>query len=187
MAVAVRTRRHTRRRLIPAWGLLLATIAVLSLSLRTANAAIAASGFAGGDLHLDDRAGTLVLGLHHMLPGDSVSGSVQVRARDLPLRYALTSSTTGAVRSALAEAVVLVIRSEGTSCVSGDGDVMYSGPLPTAAFGDASPGQQEGDRVLAAGRDEVLCFEAVLPATTGNALQATSATSTLTLRFEEAA
>jgi predicted ribosomally synthesized peptide with SipW-like signal peptide len=125
-----------------------------------------------------------------MAPGDNANGSVQVNnAGTLSLRYAVTS-TLSAGSVAFAGQLQLTIKEVGTSCAAFDGATLY-GP---AAFGGASvinlvgdptSGPQAGDRTLAAGANETLCFRVHLPTTTDNTHQGATAAVTFTFHAEQ--
>jgi hypothetical protein len=54
-----------------------------------------------------------------------------------------------------------------------------------AGFGDVTAGDDTGDRTLAAGANETLCFRVTLPGPTGNAFQAATTTTTFTFDAEQ--
>jgi hypothetical protein len=80
--------------------------------------------------------------------------------------------TTGG--AALAAALVLTIKTVGSSCADFDGITLFDGQLDKAAFGNEANG-----RPLAPATAEILCFRAALPIDTGNALQGRSTTIAL--------
>jgi len=87
----------------------------------------------------------------------------------------------------LRDELVLTVRDEGSGCGTFDGAVLYTGALSAAAFGDPAQGAQAGDRVLAAGADEVLCFRIALPIGSGNAFQDAATSATFTFSAEQTA
>jgi hypothetical protein len=112
-----------------------------------------------------------------MAPGDAYTTAITVAN---PGREAMTYtmshdpvSTGGALLSA---ALLITIKTVGSSCADDDGTILYDGPLDAAAFGSQGNG-----RPLAAATAEILCFRAALPLDAGNELQ--GAATTVTLSF----
>jgi hypothetical protein len=64
---------------------------------------------------------------------------------------------------------------------------VYTGALSAAAFGDPSQGGQAGDRTLAGGANEDLCFAWSLPLASGNGYQGATTTTTFTFNAEQTA
>jgi hypothetical protein len=91
------------------------------------------------------------------------------------MTYAMSSGPVAAAESPLAEALLLTVRTIGSSCADADGAILYDGPLADAALGSSRSG-----RSLAAATAEILCFRALLPLDSGNALQGADATVSLT-------
>ena len=114
----------------------------------------------------------VVVGLD-MQPNQSVIGGlILTNAGNVDLRYSMTSTTTGG--SGLARALEMTIKADVTlPCLGGfeeGGTIIYSGKLadisePTALFGNASIGQNPGDRVLFTGVSDFLCIKVLLPLT----------------------
>ncbi|MFH1140104.1 MAG: TasA family protein [Chloroflexota bacterium] len=127
-----------------------------------------------------------------MAPGDTVVGSLLVdNTSTLKLRYSVSSSATTSTPE-LKDQLVLTIKTGVTTCSTGgfdtDGTQLYTGDMDSTAgklVGDVTGGWQTGDRTLAAGVDETLCFKGALPIGTGNAYQiAPNNTATLTFTFD---
>ena len=139
--------------------------------------------------------GTLILGVNptstlvtfaNMAPGDQVTQPLAVTNHGtLELRYAITSNSTNEDTKDLAAVMQLQIKADVTDCTNmglgSSGSALYSGTVNAASVGDPTQGPQPGDRTLAAGASEVLCFNASLPLTTTNAY--TQATTTTTFNF----
>ena len=113
------------------------------------------------------------LSLANMAPGDAVERSVTVsNAGTLPLRYAMTVIV--ADRETLGASMQLVVTTTGDpddGCGVG-GDVIYSGPLASAAIGNPRLGPDFRDRVLDVGDSEALCLRATFLPPQGDNRQA---------------
>lgn len=75
-----------------------------------------------------------------------------------------------------------------TNLPSTAGDLAAATPAvgsPVKFIGDATQGQQTGDRTLGAGSGEALCMQVTLPKTAGNADQGASATFSLAFNAEQ--
>ena len=128
------------------------------------------------DLATGGRDGTL--SARDMVPGDTASGAVTVvNSGNRPLTYAMRQNLAPAAGAALAAALVLTIKSIGSSCADFDGAILYEGPLDKAAIGSDASG-----RSLAAATAEILCFRVELPIEADNALQRTATMVTLSFR-----
>lgn len=125
-----------------------------------------------------------------MAPGDEVFGSMLVtNSGAVDGRYAVTSVTT---EDLLASEMELTIwEPAGTDaesrCVTPEAGAVLYGPDALGStrgihvIGDPAQGEQPGDRTLAAGASEALCFKVTLPLSAGNELQ--GLTSVPTFRF----
>ena len=102
-----------------------------------------------------------------MFPGDSGEQTVTVENDGTgELRYAMTSTETDP-DGLLAQMTVEI--SAGTCAAPGAS--LYSGSFAAAALGNVAQGADPGDRVVAAGDTDSLCFAWALPLGTGNAFQ----------------
>jgi hypothetical protein len=118
-----------------------------------------------------------------MAPGDAVTATVTIaNPSRIPMSYTMSTSQVSAAGAALSAALVLTIKTVGSSCDDNDGTTLYSGPLDQAAFGSPGDGLP-----LAAATAEILCFRAVLPISGGNELQGATTTVTLTFGVTEPA
>jgi hypothetical protein len=123
-----------------------------------------------------------------MMPGDVINGTLVVSNTGTgALRYAMSSSSTNTDSKGLAAQMTLAIKTIGTGCTNFDGTSVYSGALGSALFGSSTAGADTGDRSLAAGLNETLCFRASLPIASGNAYQAATTTTTFTFDAEQTA
>lgn len=169
-----------------------------SLALFTDQEIEAANDFSTGSIDLVTTApGLVVITMTDMAPGDEVTGPLNVaNAGTLEFRYSLESVTT---ENVLAAELDLTIREGVTTCDDAnwdaDGTVVYAtgdlgaNPGPLAIFGDPAqtPGGDPGDRVLAAGANEDLCFNVTLPLAATNASQGLATTATFTFDAEQTA
>ncbi|HYN88879.1 MAG TPA: hypothetical protein VER55_10125 [Ardenticatenaceae bacterium] len=124
--------------------------------------------------------------MSNLVPGDSFTARLTVaNGGTLGLRYAMSTSTTG--DTTLASSLQLTIRAKTANpCSSLDGSVLYGpGSLNVAAIGNPAYGVDGGDRTLAAGSSEDLCFRVELPPTSGTSLQGKSVTPTFTFAGEQ--
>lgn len=182
---------------------ILATLAVLflagtifsiaSLALFSDQETVAGNAFATGTVDLLATPATAVVTASAMAPGDQVTAPLDIaNSGTLELRYSATSVTT---ENVLAGQLDLTIKTGVTVCDDAnwttDGTVIYNGVLGTTGtstlFGSSVQGAQAGDRVLAAGANEVLCVNVSLPLATGNASQGVNTTATFTFDAEQTA
>ena len=166
-------------------SLTIGTLGASAVSLATFTDSKASSGsFTSGTVVLGVSPATLFT-LTSIMPGDSGSASLTVsNAGTGQLRYALTSASTNADLKSLRDQIALTVKA-GTC--PGAGGNLFSGALSAAAIGDVTPGNQAGDRTLAASTSEQLCFAWSLPIATGNAYQGAATTTTFTFTAEQTA
>ena len=123
-----------------------------------------------------------------MMPGDVASDSLTIsNAGNATFRYAMSTVAT----NALGNQLTIAVRAEdvGGGCAAFTGAVIVAGgtTLNGAGFGSAVQGQQAGDRALAGGASEVLCFKVTLPLNTANAFQGATSIATFTFVAEQTA
>jgi hypothetical protein len=195
-----RRRRRRNRRILGLLLLLLLLIpslgtSYLTLALFTDQETVTAD-FSTGTIALDAaKIDALVLTTSGLMPGDQVTDDVVVENDgNAELRYAMSTSSTdpgGTLRAVLTLTVKTVDATTPlVPCDDFDGaSTLYDGVLgaSTAAFGDPTAGDDTGDRTLAAGANETLCFRVTLPSGTGNGYQGTSTTTTFTFDAEQTA
>lgn len=129
----------------------------------------------------------LLMQVSGMLPGDRHSGVLTVANLGVDtLRYAIVSNSSDPDRRGLRDVLFAEVRSEGGGCEAFDGQLLYSGPLTGAGFGDPAAGQQAGDRLLGAAERDLICVQVTLPETAGNRHQRSSTTATFTVVAEHA-
>ena len=154
----------------------------LSLALFTDSQAVTGNAFTTGTIDISTTPATALFTVSNMMPGDTRSQSIGVNnAGTGALRYAI--STAVVTGPALAGQLQLEIFA-GATCT---GTPLYSGALGSAALGSNVQGAQPGDRSLAGGANETLCFTATLPLATGNSFQNTSTNVTFTFDAEQTA
>ena len=136
-------------------------------------------------------AGTVILGVSPstaftatgILPGASGSQTVVVSNTGTgDLRYAMSSSSTNVDTKGLAAQIDLTIKQG--ACPS-SGTTVFTGKLSTAGFGSNVQGANAGDRNIAAGSTENLCFAWSFPLASGNTLQGAATTATFTFDAEQ--
>ncbi|MBI3745612.1 MAG: hypothetical protein HY264_03655 [Chloroflexi bacterium] len=190
MDQATNSKTGSRRRRV---GLiaLLAGSALLTLGSSISTLAVftdsktATGSFSAGTVSLT-LSPTTVFTAAAVFPGDAGTQTVAVTNSGTgTLRYAVTTSATNADGLGLAGQLQLTIA---TGACPVSGTVLY-GPaaLGSAAFGNPATGNQSGDRVLAGGASENLCFAWSLPSGTGNAFQGAATTATFTFASEQTA
>ncbi len=164
------------------------------LALFTDTATVDANTFTTGTIDLTQAPVTAAIGFANMAPGDATAGAITVtNSGTLPLRYAVTSATTEDVLAAQldlsvrieASAAACSSSSTGVPILYGPGDLGSTAVVPV--IGNTTQGNQAGDRILAAGASEVLCFQARLPITTSNAFQGLTTTATFAFQAEQVA
>jgi len=181
---------------------LAATIVVLALAagavslsigaLFTDTGSVPSNTFTTGTVDISTSPASAVVTFSTMAPGDQVTGAITVtNSGSLAQRYAVTGTTT---ENTLAAQLDLTIKSGVTTCTnagfSTDGTVVY-GPgdlgntTPINLIGNPAQGAQAGDRALAAGANEALCFNVSLPLGTGNAYQGLASTATFDFQAEQ--
>lgn len=153
--------------------------------------------FSTGTVMLDDvKIDALILTTSGMVPGDTVTDDVVVENDgSVQLRYALSTSSTNADTKSLRDALTLIVKTidattPASPCNDFDGTSVLAATVlgaSTAGFGNAAAGAHAGDRVLAAGANETLCFRVTLPSGTSNAYQAATTTTTFTFDAEQTA
>lgn len=186
-----RTGVEKRRKRRGAAILLLAAASVLTIGAGSFSLAIftdtatATGAFSTGSIDINTNPSALFT-VTGIFPGDSGSASLTVSNGGTgTLRYAMTTAATNTDTKDLRDQLQLSILA-GT-CPGGGAPLGGAGALSGAAFGNPAQGAQAGDRTLAAGANEDLCFAWSLPSTTGNAFQTATTTATFTFAAEQTA
>ena len=179
---------HPRRRRRFAALLALALVSgslgagALSLAIFTDSQAVTGNAFATGTIDISTTPATALFSVSNMMPGDTSSQTIVVNnAGTGAMRYAIsTAVVTGPTLAAQLQLAVYA----GATCT---GTALYNGALSVAAVGSNVQGPDTGDRSLAGGSNETLCFKATLPLSTGNTFQNTSTGVTFTFDAEQTA
>lgn len=182
--------RYRKGRVVASSGMLLAGVWGSAMALFTDAESVATGSFTTGRVGIGVTPVSTSLALANMAPGDKVTATVTVsNDGTLDLRYAATSVAGG--DAGLASALAVTVKSGVTDCsnggFSGSGAAVAGGTLSALSFGNATPGAQAGDRSLAPGGAEVLCFQVALPTSAANALQGKTASATFTFSAEQTA
>lgn len=164
---------------------------MMSLALFTDDAMLEDNTFTAGTIELSTTPASALFSVTSMMPGDVSYGQLTVsNDGSAELRYSMTSSSTDPDTKALAAALNVEIREKAAGTCSADftgAVVLASTPLSSAAFGDASAGQDTGDRVLAVSTSEDVCFRVSLPGSAGDSYQGATTTTTFTFQAEQTA
>jgi spore coat-associated protein N len=185
----------TRRKLaatIVVLALLAAVLTAGALAVFTDTQSVGANTFSTGNVDISTTPASALVTFAGMLPGDQVTAPITVtNGGSADLRYAIASTTT---ENALAAQLDLTVKSGVATCTNAGfgatGSVVYAtGDLGSMAgvnlVGNASQGAQAGDRNLAAGANEALCFSVSLPLSTGNAFASLTSTATFAFAAEQ--
>ena len=173
-------------------GLLSMLSGLAGLAVFTDSASVAANTFVTGTIEISTSPSTAYVTFSDMAPGDTVQPDAGIVVSNdsstLEMRYAITSTTTEDV---LAAALDLTIREidvtvPSTPCDDFDGAVIYAtNDLGSTGgidvVGNPAQGADSGDRVLALGTSETLCFRVALPL---SATGPEGITTTATFLFE---
>jgi hypothetical protein len=176
--------------------LLLAGAAAVSAASVTLPGA-GGAGHTGGSGSLEVGARqTLGIPIGGLTPGQAERDrQVVVNGESQALRYSVSSVSADDDHLGVRDILRVTIRTADLgsgaagTCERFDGPALYDGPLGTdaAGFGDARMGAQSGDRVLAPGATETLCFEIKMPIETGNEYQGATTATTWTVVAEQEA
>ena len=190
-----RARRHRKTSFFLAFALLLVGGAAAASAATDLLPATGQTGGPNGARGVEggDRV-TLDIPIGGLEPGVATRGRhIVANTSGQPLRYALSSSSVNGDGKGLRDVVRVTIKtadpSSGSagSCESFDGSTLYSGRLgaTAAGFGDPRIGGHAGDRVLAPGQSEALCFEIEMPLDAGNEFQGAVTASVWTIATEQ--
>ncbi len=186
---AGRILRRRRRVLAVAWLAVVASaIGGVATSLAVFDQQAPATGpFSVGTISLGAAPTGTLITLSGMVPGDQVQGTLAIQNDGTgDLRYAMSVAATDPDGKHLRDVLQLDVE-RGAGCGGAVLEVLYSGPIATAAFGDPQTGDDPGDRPLGAGASEVLCFRASLPVGTDSMFAAAATSATLTFSAEQVA
>ena len=190
--------KHAGRKLALTVLVLLALAVFLTagtMALFTDSQGVPGNGFTTGTIDLNTAPASAVVTLGNMAPGDVTTNSLVVSNNGtLPLRYAITSLATNADGRGLKDQLQLEVKTVDITTPAIPCDNFDGTPLSTSDLdggiggqivGNAAQGAHAGDRVMAPGLNETLCFRVSLPLSTGNAFQAATTTATFTFDAEQ--
>jgi predicted ribosomally synthesized peptide with SipW-like signal peptide len=156
--------------------------------------------FSSGTIMLDAaKIDALTLNSAAMMPGDSVTGSVDVENDgSAQLRYSLDTATTDGsspAGPALYTALEVEVRTVDATtplikCDNFDGTVLQAAEVLGASnvmFGSVSPTVGTGDRIVNAATTDVLCIQVSLPLATNDTYQGATSVTTFTFNAEQTA
>ncbi len=172
-------------------------VGIGTLAVFSDSETVGANAFTTSSIDITTTPTTALVSFSGMMPGDSVTDDLVVTnaAGSAALRYAVSSAATNTDSKGLKDQLVLVVKTAdvttpGTPCDNFDGTQLYTGDLDSTAgkvVGDSTQGGQAGDRSLAVGASETLCFRVSLPLSTGNAYEQAATTATFTFDAEQTA
>jgi hypothetical protein len=181
-------------------ALMAATGATMSLAVFSQQQAVAGNAFTTGTINLSVTPVSAIFASAAMMPGDVVPALVPgapvvvSNTGTGTFRYAITGASTDADTKHLDTQLLITVRqpdgNAGSSCAAFTGDILFNAVVPVGPInmvGDPTQGQQTGDRILAGGASETLCFKASLPLGTPIAYQGATSTYTFTFFAEQTA
>lgn len=181
---------YRRRKRRPVVMVILAASAAVTLgagtfSLATFTGTVTSTGaFTTGTIDIATSPAALFT-LPAIFPGSSGNATLNIANGGTgALRYAMTAAATNADAKNLRDQLQLAVS---TGACPGGGALFGPAALSGAAFGNPAQGSHAGDRTLAAGANEDLCFAWSLDLATGNAFQAAATTATFTFAAEQTA
>lgn len=184
----VERRRKRRRGIVALLGAIsILTVGAGSISLaQFTDSATSTWAFSTGTIDVNTSPAVLTA-VTNMLPGDSSTQALTVtNAGTGDLRYAISVAATNTLGAQLQ--LTIKTQDGGGGCAAFTGtSVLAATALNGAAVGSATQGANPGDRNLAAGVSEVLCFRVSLPLATGNTFQGVSSAATFTFAAEQTA
>lgn len=174
-----------------------AVVGVGTLAVFSDSETVGANAFATGKIDITTTPTTALVSYSAMMPGDTVTDDIVVTnaAGSSELRYAVSSEATNADSKGLKDQLAVEVRTIDTTtpetpCDNFNGTAVYTGDLDSTGgklVGDSAQGVQAGDRTLAEGASETLCFRVVLPLATGNEFASAASTATFTFNAEQTA
>jgi hypothetical protein len=186
-----RIARHGKRR--SRLAILVAALSVLTLGAGSFSLALFTDtdtstwSFTTGSIDLESNPAVMTA-IPAMMPGDVAADSLTiVNNGTATLRYAMSTVATNALGGQLTVAVRAEDAGGGCAAFTGAVIVAAGTTLNGAAIGNAAQGAQAGDRTLAGGASEVLCFRVTLPLSTNGTFQAATSLATFTFAAEQSA
>ncbi len=183
-------RRRKRRRGLAA---LLAALSALTLGAGSVSLALFTDtdtstwSFTTGSIDLESNPAVMTT-IPAMMPGDVAADSLTIANNGTAtLRYAMSTVATNTLGGQLQVAVRAEDAGGGCTAFTGAVIVASGTGLNGAAIGNPAQGAQAGDRTLAGGASEVLCFRVTLPLNSPNTFQAQTSVATFTFAAEQTA
>ena len=184
----IERRRKRRRGIVALLGAVsVLTIGAGSISLaQFTDSTTSTWAFSTGTIDISTNPAVLTA-VTNMLPGDTSTQALTVTNGGTgDLRYALSTTATNALGTQLQ--LTIKTQDGGGGCAAFTGtSVLAATALNGAAVGSSAQGANAGDRTLAAGASEVLCFRVSLPLSTGNTFLGASSAATFTFHAEQTA
>jgi len=154
---------------------------------------VTANAFTARTVNLASSPVSGFISLSMMSPGDVVTAPITVTNTGATnLRYAVTSTTS---ENSLAGQLDLYVKSGVTTCTTAgfgaSGSTIYNNTSRLGntsgvnVVGNPNLGSQAGDRSLAAGVGETLCFQIGMPSAITSAYQGLTVTATFTFQAEQ--
>jgi hypothetical protein len=184
----VERRRKRRRGIVALLGAVsILTIGAGSMSLAQFTDTDSSTwAFATGTIDINSNPAVLTA-VNGMMPGGSSTQALTIsNDGSADLRYAMSVAATNVLGTTLQLTIKNADAGGGCAAFSG-ATVLAATTLNGAALGSNAQGANAGDRNLAAGTNEVLCFRVSLPLSTGDTLQGTSSAATFTFDAEQTA
>lgn len=176
-------------------GLLaLVWITVLTLAIGVGGVSLATftdqapvdGAFSTGTITLGLQPATTFVTFAGMVPGDQTSAALIIGNTGTgALRYAMTSSASDIDGKHVRDVLQLTVERRTGGCVGTTLETIYDGSIGAAAFGDPQIGNDLGDRALAGGTSETLCFRVTLPVDTDVLYQNAATTATFSFSAEQ--
>ena len=182
-------RRRKRRRGLVA---LLAAVSILTVGAGTISLAqftdsdSSTWAFTTGSIDINSNP-SILTAVNGMMPGDSSTQALTIsNDGSAALRYAMSVVATNPLGAALQLTVKNADAGGGCAAFTGS-TVLAATTLNGAGWGSAAQGANAGDRNLAAGANEVLCFRVSLPLSTVDTLQGATSAATFSFDAEQTA
>jgi hypothetical protein len=179
--------------IIPA--LLAAAMGTSALAMFTDTDSVSNNAFTRGTGDISTTPNTVLVTFSNMPPGDSVVDDITVANNgSLEARYSVTSTTTENTLAAQLDLTIWDEAEEGdaeTTCNTAPPVTVLYGPAKLGSttgnnlIGNPAWGFQAGDRTLAAGASDVLCFLVSLPLSAGDSFQGLTTTPTFEFAAEQ--
>ena len=184
----IERRRKRRRGIVALLGALaMLTVGAGSMSLaQFTDTTNVTWNFTAGTIDITTNPAVAFAAINPMMPGDvNTQKLVVTNSGTGDLRYSISAAATNTLGAALQLAIRV---DDGSNCATFTGAVVLATTgLNGATVGNPAQGANAGDRNLAAGGNESLCFRVSLPLSSGNPLQGVTSVATFTFDAEQTA